>query len=280
MEAMDSTQGWVPASTSEGISVSLRQDPNSLSKGAKGEGHCSANALLLFTLVGDPHRRHLWDRMVDNAKVLEHVDRLTRVALTTFRTMWPVSRREMLVVGRGQREDDGSFFSFATSIDYPALPVSSGSIRATLHFYGVRLWPEGKGRCRFCYVAMSDPLGWLPKSLVNQASVMQPMSIGRLNRLVREKKEVRTEMLEAVQAKMKKEGFDEEGTREKEEGKAEGKSAQAAGEKANGHKTEAAAAPAAEKEDEAKEEKDEDAAKTGKEEEEEGQKEEDDEAAA
>ncbi len=207
LEAMNATSGWVPHSTQSGIAISTRSIPNSAAKATKGEGNCSSPALLLFCLLSDTEHRKEWDSMVDSARELQRVDRLTRVAISIFKTAWPISRREMVVVGRGQREDDGSFFSFATSIDYPSRPTPSGSTRSTLHYYGVRFFPLTPTTCRFQYVACSDPRGYLPMTLVNLASTMQPMTIHKLDKLLQAKKQLQTEAVEAVVALMQKEGF-------------------------------------------------------------------------
>ena len=210
LEAMDST-GWVAHSTQSGIAISTRTLPNSAAKATKGEGQCSSPALLLFCLLSDTEHRKEWDSMVDSARELQRVDRLTRVAISIFKTAWPISRREMVVVGRGQREDDGSFFSFATSIDYPNQPVPSGNTRSTLHYYGVRFYPLTPTTCRFQFVACSDPRGYLPTTLVNIASTMQPLTINKLDTLLQRKETLQREVIEATVALMRKEGFDPEG---------------------------------------------------------------------
>ena len=226
LDAMDATTGWSPPSVSGGISISTSSIPNNPSKATRGEGTCSSSALLLFSVLGDPDYRTQWDPMIEQSRILRSVDRLTRIAHSTFKAPWPLGKREMVIVGRGQREDDGSFFSFATSVPYPELPCPSGIIRASLLYYGVRFYPTSPTSCRFRYVACSDPFGYLPKAIVNLAATVQPQTIGRLDRLLRNKPELGEKVVRVIRDKIKEEGFDV-----KEMGAEGGKGAPNAGQK-------------------------------------------------
>ena len=205
---MDATAGWSAPSVQNGISISTSAVPNNPSKATRGEGTCASSAMTLFAVLGDPTYRTQWDPMIETSRVLRVVDRLTRIAHSLFKAPWPMSKREMIIVGRGQREDDGSFFSFATSVPYPDLPATSGVIRASLLYYGVRFYPLTPSTCRFRYVACSDPLGYLPKAVVNLAATIQPQTIARLDRLLQSKPQLRLDAVKALQEKLKKEGFE------------------------------------------------------------------------
>ena len=208
LAALETEDGWVSFATRGGISIFTKDSANSPLKSTKGVGVCNSPALLVFSLLGDCDHRCEWDPMLESARVLRVVDRLTRVAYSVFKTKWPISRREMVVVGRGQREDDGSLLSFATTVQYPELPVPSGSLRATLQYWGVRLTPLTATSCRFEYVACSDPLGSLPTRLVNLASMLQPMTIARIDKLLQSRPQLREEIYDAMAAASRAEGLE------------------------------------------------------------------------
>ena len=121
--------------------------------------------------------------MVEAIDVLERVDRLTQIGYSRFRAPWPISRRDMHIVGRGERmAADGSYLTYGASITNPPAtqPSPRGVIRAYLQYYGTRITPLGDGRCRVVFVACSDPKGMLPQWIVSAAAQLQPLNINRI----------------------------------------------------------------------------------------------------
>jgi hypothetical protein len=113
-----SAASWTPHSVSGGISISTRSLSGNV-QATKGVGFVSSSPLPIMAMFGDTEHRKEWDSMVESSRTIETVDRLTAIAFSSFKAPWPISKREMLVIGRAQREPDGSFLTFATSIHYP-----------------------------------------------------------------------------------------------------------------------------------------------------------------
>ena len=150
--------------------------------------------------------------MVEETHVLERIDRLTQIGYSIFKAPWPVSRRDMHIIGRGERlPADGSYLTYGTSVTNPPSqqPPPRGVIRAHLFYYGTLITPLGDGRCRVVFVACSDPRGMLPQWLVAAAAQLQPLNINRIVALSG-KAGVRERAEQALMARIGEAGFDEE----------------------------------------------------------------------
>ena len=150
--------------------------------------------------------------MVESIRTLECIDRLTYIGYSLFRAPWPVSRRDMHIIGRGERvAKDGSYFTYGTSVTRPptSQPPPRGVIRAQLLYYGTYITPLTDGRCRVTFVACSDPKGMLPTVLVSAAAQLQPLNINRIVALCN-KPGMREETERKLMASIREAGFDEE----------------------------------------------------------------------
>ena len=150
--------------------------------------------------------------MVEDTYVVERIDRLTKVGYSIFRAPWPVSRRDMHIIGRGERiAATNSYFTYGTSITNPPTvqPSPRGVIRAHLLYYGTHITPIEGGKCRVIFAACSDPKGMLPQWIVSAAAQLQPLNINRIVALSH-KPGMREATERALMAKIKEAGFDEE----------------------------------------------------------------------
>ena len=144
--------------------------------------------------------------------MLERIDRLSQFGYSLFKAPWPVSRRDMHIVGRGERvAADGSYFTYGTSVTNPPTshPPPRGVIRASLLYYGTYITPLSEGRCRVVFMACSDPKGMLPQWLVSAAAQLQPLNINRIVALSRQPG-VRERTEKDLMARIAAAGFDEE----------------------------------------------------------------------
>ena len=209
LEAIEG-RGWQSLGTKE--NVELYTNPHSPFPATRGVATVDAHPLLLHALYADTEHRKTWDPMVESGQLLERIDRLTYVAYSLFRAPWPVSRRDMHIIGRGERlADSGAYLSYGTSITAPPTtrPSPRGVVRAHLVYYGTLITPLAGGRCRVVFVGCSDPRGMLPSALVAIAAQLQPLNINRLVAFSR-REGVRAEVEKKLMAGIREDGFDEE----------------------------------------------------------------------
>jgi len=208
---------WTPHSTQQGISIFTRPSSNSSLKEIKGVDIISSSPILLHALFSDMGRRVKWDPMVGASRGVEEIDRLTHICYAIFKAPWPVSKREVILLGRSQQEPDGSFVSYASSIPYDALPVSAGSVRANLLYSAVMVTPltsgSDAGKCRVTFVSCSDPMGHVPHMLVDATSVRECLDIQLAATALEEQPGLRAEIQGMLSQSMKAHGFAEEAAR-------------------------------------------------------------------
>jgi hypothetical protein len=136
---------------------------------------------------------------------------MTHIAFAMFKAPWPVSKREVILLGRSQREPDGSFLSYASSIPYDALPVSPGAVRANLLYSAVMVTPltSGKdaGKCRVTFASCTDPMGYVPHMLVDATSVRECMDIQLAATALEEQPCLRAEIQYMLSQSMMTHGF-------------------------------------------------------------------------
>ena len=158
------------------------------------------------------------DPMVEGSELLQRIDRLTAVACSLFRAPWPVSRRDMHAIARGERiPTTGAYFTYGTSVTNPPTvhPSPRGVIRANLIYYGTLITPlpavtgGARYRCRVVFVGCSDPRGMLPSTLVSIAAQLQPLNINRLVTFSK-KAGVADEVERKLMEGIREAGFDEE----------------------------------------------------------------------
>lgn len=208
---------WTPHSVQSGVSIFTRPSSQSDLQEIKGVDVLSSSPILLHALFSDMEHRVKWDPMVKSSRDVESIDRLTTIFYALFKAPWPVSNREVVLLGRSQRESDGRFLSYAISIPYDALPVSSGSVRAKLLYSAVEVTAltggSDAGKCRVTFVSCSDPMGHVPHMLADATSVRECLDIKLAATALESQPELRAEIQFALSQRMKVQGFQDEAAR-------------------------------------------------------------------
>ena len=205
---------WILQSVQSGVSISTRPSSQSDLQECKGEAVVSSCPVLLHALFGDIQRRVEWDPMVESGREIEAIDRLTTIVHALFKAPWPVSQREVVLLGRSQREVDGSFLSYSVSIPYDALPASPGSVRANLLYSAVMVTEltggSDAGKCRVTFVSCSDPMGYVPHMLVDATSTRECLDVQLAATALESKPDLRIRIQSALSQRMKAQGFQNE----------------------------------------------------------------------
>eukprot|EP00127_Corallochytrium_limacisporum_P001102 Clim_evm13s39 gene=Clim_evmTU13s39 len=131
----------------------------------------------------DIDRRRDWEGILETVNVIEFLDKQTLVAQNLYKQVWPAAQREALVLNHLRREPNDSVMVVCKSVEHPKCPIANGVVRVSA-FTGMVCTTEyknGKGPdsegltrddigCRVVYFSEINPGGWLPPSIVRQAS--------------------------------------------------------------------------------------------------------------
>lgn len=140
----------------------------------------------------DPRHRKQWDDSYEGFTALELPDSVqnTEACCTGYRlirlaSFWPVSKRELSVVLRQERNDDGSILIWATSYEHPQADVKSkGALRADLKYAGLHVMPDGD-HCIVTMIICCDIKGSVPSFVLSKLNTMYPTMLSSLRRYLR-----------------------------------------------------------------------------------------------
>jgi hypothetical protein len=144
--------------------------------------------------------------MYGGGETIEQVDSATSISWTWFKAPWPVASRDFSIIGRGVVLDNGGLFVFSKSITHPSIPVKSPHVRGTLMWSTLQVTPipDKPGVSKVIYAVASDPNGSLPKSLLKQANIKQPLCIANVRELLAKKPQLVKQVQQRIQQKLQK----------------------------------------------------------------------------
>jgi len=183
-------QGWLTRGSKELVDIYTRSMSDSPYEQIKGVGFMEGvTPEEIIELFIDPDHRQEHDPTAATCKVVQEIDRLTRIEYSTFKAPWPVSFRDLLAVGRVKRFENGALLNYATSIQLDSMPPVSGMVRAELEFYALLVTPVqpglgGRPRCHVVLVASTNPGGALPGWVTNASQLNQPLGIALAQKFV------------------------------------------------------------------------------------------------
>ncbi len=181
-EDVRANDGWKYETKAENVDIFIKKSEGVPLNGTKGVGPINMPADVVAYVFFNSPRRHLWDEMFEDTKVLERIDQRTFVNWTSFKAPWPISGRDFVGIGRYEVWEDGSIFIYNCSVTHPSKPPTSKHVRGELVYCGVLITPgtsaQGEPMCTVCYTVMSDPKGSIPPGLVNAANIKQPCVVG------------------------------------------------------------------------------------------------------
>jgi hypothetical protein len=213
------TGPWVYNSTEEEIEIFTKKPAGSNTECSKGIGYVDAPPLLVSMLFNSPDWRSQWDGMFDKGEKVEILDQFTSIGYNSFKAPWPVSGRDFTALGRSvilppsavpgldaSTGTIGAVFTFSTNIESPKKPPQKGLVRGILHFCG--LWieavPGNPNRSKVIYCLGSDPMGSIPKSIVNAANVKQPLCVAAVRNVLLKNPKVRGEVERKIESERQK----------------------------------------------------------------------------
>eukprot|EP01094_Clydonella_sp_ATCC50884_P029722 TRINITY_DN939_c0_g1_i1.p1 TRINITY_DN939_c0_g1~~TRINITY_DN939_c0_g1_i1.p1 ORF type:complete len:215 (+),score=83.55 TRINITY_DN939_c0_g1_i1:30-647(+) len=169
---MSSEDGWAPV---EGIPSSvtnsfIRDVPGAAVKLVRATGNCSAAAQAVHDM--------LWNESVETKKkeddtllvheVLEEFGDEMNIIHQVYKLPWPLANREIVVVKKVVRDEDGTIYHVNKSVTHDKCKEGSKIVRAQVSNCSYIFKPTGDGTCEVSYIVAFDPMGSIPKWLVNR----------------------------------------------------------------------------------------------------------------
>ncbi|KAJ3114729.1 hypothetical protein HDU96_001728 [Phlyctochytrium bullatum] len=163
----------------------------------------------VFDMLSDITTRQSWDEICEGGGIVQVLGPDSKVQFMHSKGFWPTAPRDALVVGFIQRLEDGRYLNVTRSVESaPGFTPRAGSVRMQASLAGqiVGKHPSGKERlCRVVQIMDGDLGGWLPKSLVAMITTQaMPLSLRRVNKMMREKKDHRTSSILIEEAEGKR----------------------------------------------------------------------------
>merc|ERR1712188_154808 len=171
-EMMASTDGWDPIGSlpSSVESSFVRDIPGCGVKLVRATGRAKAPAEKIQEI--------LWTESVETKKkeddtLLKH-EELEKfgdekcVIHQVYKLPWPLANREIVVVKEVVRDDDGTIYHVNRSVQHPKAKETSKVVRAQVTNCSYIFRPVSDTETDVSYIVAFDPMGNIPKWLVNQ----------------------------------------------------------------------------------------------------------------
>jgi START domain len=155
--------GWTLIETSEGISVSRREQPGADMPAFRGQGSLRGNVLQMLSLMVDLSAVPRWACGIDEARSLGHRDDRTDYVYLYSDVPWPVRDRDMVVRRDIFVEEQAKQFRIELHCDPSRAPERAGVVRVRNCDSTFRLKRTELERTELDYVMTLDPAGHLPK---------------------------------------------------------------------------------------------------------------------
>ncbi|EPZ35176.1 START domain-containing protein [Rozella allomycis CSF55] len=140
-----------------------------------------------FDLLSDPMERPKWDELCEFARVVEEVDKFTRIVYVRMKPVWPTSARDVVLLSHVTKLPDGRLLNVTKSITHPDCPdlSSEGIVRMEAGIAGQICIKSTSNRCKLIQIADGDLGGWIPKSVIKfVATKALPNSFKAVNKIL------------------------------------------------------------------------------------------------
>lgn len=166
------TQEWPVVKSSGGVEVSTHQFPDVPVKLFKAVGIIDASpaTTLEYIIPGPTRVRPKWDKSVKTWQILKEVNENTMVLYSTSYSaaLGLISPRDYVDLVTVERDSEGTYFTYATGIDYPH-PEDPSLVRGWNYPSGIVCFPvEGDlNKTKMMYVIQTDLKGKIPHYLID-----------------------------------------------------------------------------------------------------------------
>ena len=191
--ALQAEPAWREVERADGITVSLRDDPEGGAPAFRGVTELDATAFEILAVIRDVPAQTRWMHQCAEARLVRELDGQTALVYNRSDLPWPVADRDVVVHSRWEaspRPESAELHTVlldARSVAEPTVPERAGIVRMPRLEGAYRLVELAPGRTRVTYEIAFDPGGALPKRLVTAFSRDLPLhTLAGLRRRVAE----------------------------------------------------------------------------------------------
>lgn len=167
LPALATEPEWVLIDQNDGVAVYRKEVEGSPVVAFKGEAELEATPEQVLWVLATNERRTEWVDLCAESRVLESRARYDQVIYQRFKLPWYLSDRDYVYRARAVSRPDGRVELLLASCESDQAPATCG-VRARLIASRYVLTPlEGGKRTRIAVEIHTDPMGMVPKWLVN-----------------------------------------------------------------------------------------------------------------
>ncbi len=158
------------------IQISTQDVSNQSIRALKAEGVIKTPLLNVLTVLRDVSSAPLWSPFTISKDIVVEKSDLWAITHDVLKMPWPLNNRDLIVdyhlyLQPGAKELNVKF----KSVQHEEFPPNGKYVRALLHFGSMRLRPSKEGTW-VELIMLFDPMGHIPKWLVNALQVTMPVN--------------------------------------------------------------------------------------------------------
>ena len=175
---LDSNNKWSLEVEEDNLTVHSQYDQESGLKLIRAQTVINAPASKIIEVAKEVTVSLEWDKTLEDCKQLYEKDGY-HVLYALVKKTPLVVQREVVILAKFFYENDGSVYNVATSIDFPGIEESIYKVRAKAHLVGWVLLPDPNdpNKTNYTLILHVDPLGWVPKAIINYFSSTQGYNV-------------------------------------------------------------------------------------------------------
>ena len=161
-------EGFVESLNKPGMHVISKETEKGYALKSEYTLDCSPNDIIELML--DTLNRKSWDSTIERIEDVLILPDQTTVTYIKYKGMLMVSSRDVLLVNRVMKAQNGLIF-VSTSCELPSHPIKPDTVRATVEVSGYYVEPTPEGKSKVIGYTLGEAGGKLPKALVKTATV-------------------------------------------------------------------------------------------------------------
>ena len=178
LEEGKASEKWKKINDEEGVEVFSRDVKGTSLVAFRGITDFDEPMEKIMWVLKDEKRRKDWVARYLKGATLEKKGPFEQINYQAVTAPWPVSNRDMIYSWKANRLSDGDIQIELKSVDYPNGPDTVG-VRMKLHFSRFILNRRDNGGTRVTLEILSDPMGLIPKWVVNMIQKNYPVKFFR-----------------------------------------------------------------------------------------------------
>lgn len=158
--------------------VGMRQKSETLFT-LKGECLIDSDPQPIIEFIREPTNKVKFDKDIEFSEEVLLVDDNLKIVYHKIKTPPVLTSRDVLFV-QGIREIEGNYYIASKSIEFAGKPPINGIIRANIIIAGYIVKPIEPGKSTLSYIMNVDPLGSIPKVVINLVQKSQIENVLRI----------------------------------------------------------------------------------------------------